>query len=401
MIKVIYILIFISHIGLSLQGQPSSEYISRLEEVSKIVWGEDREEFKIDTVPGEYKNRSKVVIAKRNEIHGIEGKKEDFKGTEGGSKNYFFSEISHERIWINDESSADDYSEFKFKLYYKNKGQNAFEKVTTYIGIKIIKPDGRIIISDPEEIILTVDDINFKEAKIAVTELKPGDIVDYFVAAETYASNDFRPKSFDIALFNDDPVLNISFFGLLDAPFAANHRNYNGAPILSINTGKKTVIDLKMSDIPPSEIELWTIPALQLPFIRLFIAYGYNGAESRYIQSFKTGDIKHNPPVKPVLRNFSDDLLNDYNSTCTSFNPIFSYCLSSNGLEKSAFLSEMSMKEKALKIFYLVRFAKLLDFDIDRLSERMNIGSQSYNGMCSELICILKKMADEDSEVLI
>jgi hypothetical protein len=54
-------------------------------------------------------------------------------------------------------------------------------KTTSFLGFRIIKPDGNIKEINPDEIILTEDKENDKKAKVAVSGLQIGDIVDYFI----------------------------------------------------------------------------------------------------------------------------------------------------------------------------------------------------------------------------
>ena len=53
-----------------------------------------------------------------------------------------------------------------------------------YVGVRVIKPDGSVKEISADDIVLTRDESSRKEAKLAIPDLQPGDIVDYFIAKQ-------------------------------------------------------------------------------------------------------------------------------------------------------------------------------------------------------------------------
>jgi hypothetical protein len=51
---------------------------------------------------------------------------------------------------------------------------------------------------------------------------------------------------------------------------------------------------------------------------------------------------------------------------------------------------DLSDEEKAAQLFYTLRYTKFLNFNIDQLSSKINIGQNNYNGLAFVLFCTLK-----------
>ena len=54
---------------------------------------------------------------------------------------------------------------------------------------------------------LTKDGAAEKKAKVAIPDLQPGDILDYFIATEQNLTNDMSNKPYRVLLFDDAPIL--------------------------------------------------------------------------------------------------------------------------------------------------------------------------------------------------
>lgn len=383
------------------QDKPDAAYISQARIISKKIWADQKPEFQIRSIPSEFEKQSKVIIASHTELFSDSKPKIKFENTSPGAKNQIFNETSRYLIRLNDKNAVDEYSEFKFDLYAKNNGSNAFEKTTTYIGVRIIKTDGTVVEMDPGEILLDLNDFNYKKGKFAIPDLQPGDLIDYFFVSETQSSNDFRPRYFEIALFNSVPVMNQSFHAVLDKNYAVDHKSYNGAPELRVfKNDDNIIIDLRRNDIPAYETQLWVAPELQFPFIRLHLGLGFKGGEGRLLQAFKPGEITSGgDPVKVQLFAI-DDFMFEHFPTCTAFKPQLIYFLSSNVLDRLDDKKELSTIQKAMYTFYAVRFARILNFDIEKLAEKIDIGSYEPKGLHSELYCTFKSLGGDANMIM-
>ena len=52
------------------------------------------------------------------------------------------------------------------------------------MGVRIIKPDGKVTEINADDVVLVQDEKSQKKAKVAIPNLEPGDILDYFIATE-------------------------------------------------------------------------------------------------------------------------------------------------------------------------------------------------------------------------
>ena len=202
-------------------------------------------------------------------------------------------ETVREIVKVNDKSAVDDYSEMSFTRVAKSSGFYTRSKETTFVGVRVFKPNGQVKEINADDIVLTKDESKEKQAKLAIPDLQVGDIIDYFIASSQELTNDYSVKTYSVLLFDDAPVLNYSFHGQLGKKFAIDYRSYNGAPDLQVskNDDRDIVIDVAKKNMAPFETSLWIAPALQLPLIRMNISLGYRGIGSRYLGTSKPGEV--------------------------------------------------------------------------------------------------------------
>lgn len=395
--------------NLAVWGQTKEEkrYKEESDKIRAQVWAWDKPEFKKRDIPAEYANMSKVVIARHTELAADSRSKFVTVGISFGmSKEMTITEIARDMIRLNDKSAVDEYSELSFTKLQKISGFFAKDKIRTYIGVRVIKPNGSTKEINADEVVLTKDASNEKQAKLAISDLQPGDIIDYFIAVDQVLSNDLGEKSYNIFLFDDAPVLHYSFHGQLGKKFAIDYRSYNGAPQLKVskNDDKDIVIDVEKKNMTPYETSLWISPAQQLPHIRMNISLGYRGPGSKYLGTSKPGEVNMNKESDEIVQDQSNAFSNSFYSSYfmkaarAQFESIVS---DAKKMAKQAGLNykEMSDDDKAAQLFYTLRFTKLLDFNIDELQRSINIGNYSYNGLAFVLNCTFKA-ADLDPAIL-
>ena len=68
------------------------------------------------------------------------------------------------------------------------------DKTTSFVGVKVIKPNGTLTEINADDIVLIKDETKEKKAKLAIPDLQPGDIIDYFIATEKFVDNDFSSQ---------------------------------------------------------------------------------------------------------------------------------------------------------------------------------------------------------------
>ncbi|MGN6292509.1 MAG: DUF3857 domain-containing protein [Chitinophagaceae bacterium] len=391
------------------QTKADEEYRKQSEEIRKKVWSWDKPEFKNREIPSRYANASTIVIARHTELTADSKSRLGYDGFLGLSSNKIMSvsEIAREMIKVNDKSGVEDYSELSFTRFESKSGFYRKDNSTTFVGVRIIKPDGKIREINADDIVLTKDSKSQKQAKVAIPDLQAGDIVDYFIATNLRLTNDFNDKSYLVALFDDAPVMHHSFHGQLGKKFAIDYRSYNGAPDLNVtkNSDDDIIIDVVKKDIPAFETTLWISPALQLPFVRMYISLGNRAAGRKFTGYSKPGEVNKNKESDEVVdlkaNGMAMEFFNAYNNAP---NRAFFTDIVKRAKEyaKNIGISfkDLSDDEKAAFLYYSARFYKLLSFDVNDMQKYINIGDYSYRGLSLFLYCILHE-ADVDALVLL
>ena len=380
------------------QTKADEKYRKESEDIRKEIWAWDKKQFKNRTVPQEYNKYSKVVLAHHTELTADSKTKFAFYVVTFGAKlEQKIIEVVREMIKLNDKTAVDEYSEISFTRFQRSSGFVTSDNLTTYIGVRVIKPDGKIKEVNADEIVLTKDASNEKKAKLAIPDLQPGDIIDYFIASTQNLTNDFTEKKFNIILFDDAPILNYSFHGALGKKYAVEYRSYNGAP--TVKVGKDAddgiIIDVDKNNIAPMETTLWISAAQQLPFIRLNISRGLRGGTGERMGVGKPGEIAENKNNEEILKEKASSLSSSYYWDYWMKNNRAQYEMVEDAARKKAKqldldFKQMSEEDKLALIFYTFRYTNLINFDINKLQRTLNSGNYEFNGLGFVLFCAAK-----------
>lgn len=392
-------LVFLACITAS-QAQTKDEikYRKASEEVKKQVWAWDMPQFHAREIPQEFASASKVVLAQHTELTADSKSKLQFDVLTilNVNKEETITEVVRELVKLNDKSAVSDYSELNFTKFEKSSGFYSRDKSMTFVGVRVIKPNGEVKELESDEMVLTKDLKSEKKAKIAVPDLEPGDIIDYFIATEQTITNDYTTKAYRIILFDDAPVLHLSFHAQLGKKYALEYRSYNGAPKLEVNknAADEIVIDVEKTGIPAYETALWVAPAAQLPYIRLNISLGYTGIGSKYLPLKKPGEIS-SPNSEEVMESLAALYSQLYHSRYWPKPMRADFVAIEKDAKRMAKQAGvdydvMSDDEKAAHLFYTMRFTRFLNFDIDHLQTTINSGFLQFNGLPFPLFSLMK-----------
>ena len=384
------------------------KYKAESEMMRKQVWSWNKPEFKKKDIPADYASASKVIIAHHTELTADSKSKLVYYGIGFTTKKELsILEMVRQMIKLNDKSAVDEYSELSFTQLAKKSELFSSSSSTTFVGVRVIKPNGKTIEINADDIVLTKDEANEKKAKLAIPDLEPGDIIDYFIATDQFLTNDFSVKSYTVPLFDDAPVLHYSFHGQLGKKFAIDYRSYNGAPDLKVtkNENEGIVIDVVKKNIAPFETSLWIAPALQLPLIRMNISLGYKGLGSKYMGTSKPGEVNKNIESDEVVnseaRSYSQQFYYSYFMKAAREEFIQVVDDAKKKAKQSGLkFKDMSEEEKAAHLYYTLRFSKLLKFDIEKLERSLKSGDYTFSGLAFVLNCTFKA-ADLEPAILV
>jgi len=184
----------------------------------------DDKKFDVTAIPDKWKKESAVVIYQKQEYSYLRN-----------NKVVEVDEIVRKRIKLIDKAAVKEFSE----LFYI-KGSEGSE-----VGVSIVKADGKKVKVSTDKAVEVSEGIpQFYKAyylylekyyKLAIPDLEPGDILDYFYYNHREISNatiEYAFAPFTFTLSSTYPILSQAFTFKVDRGFFINFNSYNGAPAL-------------------------------------------------------------------------------------------------------------------------------------------------------------------------
>lgn len=262
MLKKIIIAAFILPLAVtSLKAQTEEE-----KKIKEEIWKNAPAEFRSTDVPAKWEDESAIILAT-----GLDYDADFATKMKGLSAIQFYVEkvVSHHRIILLDKAAVKEYSELTFNEKYVNK--NVFGKSSSYfiIAVKVIKPNGTEKEIDLSKAV-KADSDSRKELKIAIPDLAPGDIIDYFSAGKQEYPVGYEGTISDNFLFEGDyPVVKRTMRFKLPQEYVINSKVYNGAPdFIKTTQDRDVVYTLEDNMRGKSENVLWTYKHRTAPEIR-------------------------------------------------------------------------------------------------------------------------------------
>jgi len=272
-------------ISLRLFAQDNVPYAEKASQIQKDVWGNAAPEFKATTVPANLANESAVVLARAFSLQRTSKPRLKFMVITAGVATRTSKLITyHERVKINDKSALEAFSTIEYQKKLDKTISFLFNKMlnvaNTYVGVKIIKPNGSENIVNTGEEVLLKNEEKDQKGKLAIPGLQVGDILDYYITnidvTETEAGNSFKDNDNLFVLVDEYPVLYYS----LDFNYSKKiHVQYicaNGAPKFdeSNDDADDLLMSLKVRNLPKYQSQLWTSPLRQFPYVEVGSSYG-------------------------------------------------------------------------------------------------------------------------------
>jgi len=269
----------------SLFAQDNVPYAEKAMQIQKEVWGTAVPEFKSTTVPANLANESAVVLARSFSLQRTSKPRIKFMIIAAGVATRTIKLTTyHERVKINDKTALENYSTLSYQKKLDNSTSFLFNKIAnvqdTYIGAKIIKPDGKEIIVNTGEEVLLKNEQKDQKGKLAIPGLQAGDILDYYISnsdfTETTQGNSFKDNDNLFVLADEYPVLYYSIDFQYNKKIKVQYINANGAPkfVESNNDNDDLLLSLKLRNLPKYQSALWTSPLRQYPYIEIGSSYG-------------------------------------------------------------------------------------------------------------------------------
>ncbi|GGH00831.1 DUF3857 domain-containing protein [Mucilaginibacter phyllosphaerae] len=255
-------------------------YNEKAAEIQKLVWGAAGPEFSIKDVPAKYANESAVILAQSYTFQRTSNLKVKFMIITAGVANRV-TKVStlHERVKINDKSALERYSTLEYQKKLDKSQSFLIAKMNdvhnTYIGAKIIKPNGQESTVNTSEEVLLKNTGKDQKGKLAVSGLQVGDILDYYICNNDLSENsmeDSYKKNDQIYTLADEyPIINYSLYFQFNDKTSVYYIAANGAPQLEESTLPNNDHVFKMSarDLPKYQSQKWVSVYRQYPYIEI------------------------------------------------------------------------------------------------------------------------------------
>lgn len=338
-ITFILLLIYTGLTGMA-QSKREREYQEDAEEIKKEIWNGKDAAFNVTTVPEKYNNESAVIIAMKFSM-----------GADHSRKQEHLSTTMHERVKIQDKSALEEYSEFNIQKLKQNSWSRGY-KLVSYMGIRIIKPNGQQRDIDMKEAVNVKDEARDKEQKIAISDLQVGDIIDYYMRIYKDKSTFYAaPEPLDFSIGERYPILDFALDVRISKKMGISWRylNANDAELKRTkDDDDNNVFTINKKDIPKVTDERWLYEKRTLPTLR--IAY-MRDENNDVVNGIDEEDIKEYLTYKIISVGANYGL--NYDMMKREFPKVESTCL------KDEDLKTLTDAQRTELIYYYVRYCTL------------------------------------------
>ncbi|TCD00743.1 DUF3857 domain-containing protein [Pedobacter frigidisoli] len=396
--KINFTLLFILIFPIILFAQKQATYNQKAEEIKKNVWDKQNPMFEANTVPEKYSNESAVVLARSFDMQRTAGGKFKFMIITAAS----ITEINKSTTWrekikINDKAALERYSTLEYdKIIDKTTSfllVNVKDKKEVFVGVKIIKPNGKeVIVNTSEEVILANSKNKDKSGKLAIPDLQVGDIIDYYISTVQIkqGSDDESENRYTFLLADEYPILSYSYKFQYGKKINVFNMSTNGAPEAEVSTNEANdqIFIYAGKNVPKYVNEIWSSPYRELPYFCI----------SSY---FRTKyDQMTIPGVNPLSKLDRDKKISRLNNYLEDFKAsFFNRFIQKNDFIKDHtedyFKTNKAYKnaplDSILKVLYnnwkysTFSYYSLTEFDINEMNYRTANSKLSTQKMCKTL----------------
>ena len=271
----------------------------REDEIRNEMWVAADTRFKVTEVPKKWTDKSAVIIAQLNR----------FEYRKPVMRNLLrYNDYSHIRIKLNDKNAIAKYTEISFLSNRTDNSEGEYIKV--YVGFKIIKPGGREIIIDPSKAVKMEREYRGRVQsynKLAIPNLEPGDILDYYICEETTRANASYIHFFDPVIYTlpqEYPVISHKLEFRAERKCYINLRSLNGAPELKLvvdEANDEKFYTLEGTDMEGIDNMRWIFPYREMPTIKFRAAYASGKAMRTFdVLLGEPGEVKNTVTKKEI-----------------------------------------------------------------------------------------------------
>jgi hypothetical protein len=237
------------------------DYEKKSAEVDALVWGVEDTLFSSNKLPEIYKNESAVILARKD----FESNLHRIMMTD---RVLMILNVRREKVFINDQAALKSFSEISYnKVTQRDWGMLYSRHAYSFVGIRIIKPDGAIKKIDVDLSSINLDkdeETGTQIKKIAVPGLEIGDIIDYYIGTHIERLETWNAKDANMITFATEyPILKYKFVTEFSKNFFFTYYRYNGAPALTLTGTDEDPIktlSLYLTNIEKNSTTEWNSP---------------------------------------------------------------------------------------------------------------------------------------------
>lgn len=333
---VISALLFTSGLYAQAQSKQERAYQEEAEQVKKEIQDASDPAFAQTSIPEKYQNESAVILAMKFSLDADHSHRKDHITT-----------TLHERVKIQDKAALEEYSEFNIQKLKSSSWYRGY-KLVSFMGIRVIKPNGQQRNIDMNDAVSVKDEKNDKKQKIAISDLEVGDIIDYYVRINKDAAKWFtNPDPLDYSIGEKYPILDFSLDIRIFKKMGVSWRylNDDSATLKRTKEDEDYVFAIHKKDVPKITDERWLYPNRSLPTLRLTyngVKEMVNGVNEKNIQEYLTYQIISvgaQYVTLAIIQKEFPDVLSNYKNVNNK--------------------PEMSKREIAELAYYYIRYAAL------------------------------------------
>ncbi len=252
----------------------------KLSEIKADVWPENDPYAKMTDIPDEWTGESAVIIYQKY-----------WHEYNSRGKRVYYATKTRRRIKLLDKSAVEDYSELSFSENFRVDRGFYGKGGRVIAGLKVIKPDGTVQEFDMEDAVAIQSDSGERLKKIAVPDLEPGDILDYFyfVYEPFEVINSYLFEPVVSVLSGEHPIVKQDIEYAVGKKFYINFRSLNDAPELKeIERGRGKKVTYALSDEmrEGSDDLRWFYPRCELPVIKFQVCFARKDRIAEQVYAF-------------------------------------------------------------------------------------------------------------------
>lgn len=327
------------------------DYVKFAGELREQVWADDDPMFKDYSCPEQFNDPdvcSAVILARSTDAD-VTRKSSITMALwmPVATKELRRHELNRMLIKLNDAAALKKFSEFDYTTIKRERYVSLHQQV---LGVRVIKPDGRIVDVSTDDYMTTREGKKDKDVshKLAVPGLEVGDILDIFTYDELIV-HDRNVPPFRFWFMEEYPVLKSRVKCVIDKKCTVQYRTLNGAPDFTISKDKdnNTVFETQVTYSDKVEPQLWYNAMSQSPVTLLYVSD--KSVTSKRMKSVQNRDVQANPDYNALLKDDAELMKTDLKIIKKDMNWGLHKGLMKGDISRA---KKMADKDEAAKLIY-------------------------------------------------